>query len=590
MPYRKIGTDDWKIGFTHEKIGVKEGVTVLPITHTPITVVKIILDYCENVFGSAPCEAEGTPCYNTFPTCRDRLNFGRVTKEYLFSSADTPLPFSGPRPYVLEVNYIPTEIKDNFTISGRVNITFTDEPDGDRGIDPYISERAQSAEGTFWKKLITRNKNYKGRLVEVYEGFLGWDFEEYQKKFVGRIENISINGAEVTIEVADLLRTLADVEVPQRIDCRLVIDITPTITKITLTDVSQLDDSGYVRISDEIIGYGTKNEVTNQILDCERGAFDTVPAEHKAKDKVGKVRFYPAANPFDILREMLTVDAELDAEFINTGEFEYWRDYPATDINFSGLITEPTKLSQLYFEIVDLLDCKSWIAEDWKISIRRNLPNHPQREYGTLTDALNIIDESAEVDLNESSRFTRVLLYWNKTTLGKVDDAVEYARLDMAVEADAESENGYGETIQKKFLCRWLKTGLAQEELIELYIRNFLARRIFRTRDAAGLLYCVVDIKDSAMHTGSWVRVTTNEFLKEDGQDYTNIAFQIIKREKEGEKIKLSLLKLLPRRLCFITPGDFPDYADASLSQREYGFICGADGKMSNGDEGYYIY
>lgn len=593
MAYRKIGTDDWKIGLTHEKIGEQISAPPLDqsISRTPVTIVKIYLDFCENQFGSSPCEATGTPCYNTFPTCRDRLNFSKTIKPYIFSSADTPLPFTGPRPYVLDVNYIPTEIKDNFTISGRVNITLSDEPDSDVGLDPYISERS-SIQGTFWKKLIARNKNYKGRLVEIYEGFLGWEFNFYEKKFVGKLENISINGMEVTIEAVDLLRFLADVEVPQKIECQLVTDITSEQTSaFTLTDVSQLADSGYVRINKEVVGYVSKNYETNQIIDIERGAFETeIPERHKEGDKVEKVRYYPSANPFDILREMLTVDAGLSEDFINIEEFEYWRDWPATDINFSGLITEPTKLSQLYFEIVDLLDAKSWIAEDWKITIRRNLPNQPAREYKTLSDDLNIIDKTAEADLNEASRYTRILLYWYKSPLGDIDDPREYARLDMAIEADAESVNGYNDIIEKKFFCRWLAPRLAQEEVLSRYIRNFLARRIFRTRDASPILHCAVEIKDSSLHTGDWLRVTTNEFLEKDGIDFTNIAFQIIKREKLVGKIKLSLLKLHPRRLFFITPNDCPAYEEASLAQKEYGFICDEEGKMPNGDEGYYIY
>ncbi len=766
------------------------------MTRTQITVVKMVLGFCALAFGEAPCTAAGVPCYNTYPTCKDRAHFDAIEKEYIFSSADAPLPFPGPRPYVLDVRYVPTEIKDNFTISGRVNITLADEPDGDVGIDPYLDERTGASAGTFWKKLIVRNKNYRGRLVEVYEGFAGLAFEEYEKKFVGRIEDIQVNGAEVTIRLTDLLRSLAEVEVPKKIDCRLVTDVAPELTQITVSDVSELTAPGYILIDEEIIGYAAINSETNVISGLERGAFETEAVEHKAGDKVGLVRYYAPARPRDILYEMLTVDAELDPRYIETdrpyiylpfdgttndnsgnnhhpsealeaGEVTYvagrvgqagvfdgatslwipaaklptkssafsvsfWVNFSRLDtadreflcllgkpgaeagevilliekesantifvgtsslgggsfvvpdpendrwyhlaftfdgdrvrayldgvevldeaavvdsvefdgtvmiggfagfiyffegmidelaffperclteaeiadiyamprplvfdisdvpeINFSAVITKPTKLSELYFEIVDLLDAKSWIAEDWRVAFRKNLPNHPAREYVTLTDAENIIDESTSVDLNEDSRYTRVLVYWDKSALGEIDEPPEYSRLDMAVDADAESADGYGDVREKTFFCRWIRPGIAQEEQLARYIRNFLARRLFRTRDAAPIIHCAVEMKDSGMHTGDWLRVTTDELVTANGTDYTQEAFQIVKREKLQGKITLSLIQVHPRKLAFVSPNSYPDWADASLSQREYGFVSRDDGMMTDEEEGYYIF
>ena len=560
-------------------------------TRTPVVVVRVVMDYCNCVFGQAPCEATGKYCYNTFPTCRDRLHYDKGERVYMFSSADTPLPFPGEniRPYVLGVDYIPTEIKDNFTVSGRVNITLADEMDTDIGVDPYLDERA-TVQGTFWKKFIARNRNYRGRMVEVYEGFLGDEWVDFEKRFVGTIENISINGAEIRLQVVDLLKTLAEVEVPKKIDCKLVTDISEDVENITLSAVDELEGSGYVLIGDELIQYVCADAVTNEIHGCTRGALGTVAATHRVKDKVGKVRYYAAANPFDILLEMLTVDAGLAEDFINIAEFGYWRDWPDKDIRFSGVIAEPTKLSELYYEIVDLLDAKSWIAENWQITIRKKLPNQPGREYLTVRDDLNILDESAEVDLNESSRYTRVLVYWDKNVLGKISDVKEYARLDIAIEVDAESVNGYGDTIEKQFFCRWIAPGLEQDEILFRYIRNFIARRLFRVRDAAPILNCAVEIKDSGMLTGDWALVTTNELAEVGGEDYRSIAFQIIKRERSNNKIALSLIKLHPRRLCFITPNGYPVFAEASLHQREYGFISQNNGMMDDDNEGYHIY
>ena len=80
--------------------------------------------------------------------------------------------------------------------------------------------------------------------------------------------------------------------------------------QITLTSVEGLGSgSGYIRIKDEIIGYATLNVTTKALQTLTRGAFGTVADEYKARDKVQAVRYYAAANPWDILLEMLRVDA-----------------------------------------------------------------------------------------------------------------------------------------------------------------------------------------------------------------------------------------------------------------------------------------
>lgn len=559
------------------------------ISRTPVTLVVMTLDFCGRTFGVSPCLATGTPCYNTFPTCKYKSAYLKTTKDYKFTSANAPLPFNGnERPYLKSVRYLPTEIKDNLTINARVSLEFDDEPDTDVGIDPYVSQRP-SVQGTFWKKLLTRNRNYKGREVKIYEGFLGLAEADFQQKWIGVIDNISIDDT-VRIETKDLLKKLSDIEVPPKLDIKLVADIDTTATEMTLTTVAGLDSpSGYIRMKDEIIYYTGVNTSTNQLTGLQRGYFSTVPDNHKTNDKIQKVRYYPPANPFNILKEMLSVDAGISSSYIDATAFDYWRDWPGGEVNFSAIISEPTKLDKLYFEIIDLIDCKSWIAEDLKITIRRNIPNEPDRPYFVITDEANIIHDSASVDLNEKSRLTRILLYWDKTVLGKIDEIKEYNRLDVAIDADAESVNEYNEVIEKKIFCRWLRSGYMQEELLSQFVKNTIIRQLFRQRNAQPLLTCDVELKDSDIKTGSYCRVTTDEVLNTDGTELNNEIFQTVKRNFKGNKINLILLKLPSERFCFIAPNTTPAYDSASDAEKEYGFITDNNG-LIDGKPGYYIW
>jgi len=559
------------------------------ISRTPVTLAVMTLDYCGRTFGVSPCTATGTPCYNTFPTCKLKTAYLKSSKDYKFTSASAPLPFrAGERPYLKNVKYLPTEIKDNLTINARITLVLHDEPDTDVGIDPYVAQRA-SVQGTFWKKMLARNLNYKGRMMRIYQGFIGLAEAAFQLKWLGTIDNITLSGSEVKIEVRDLLKQLSDIEVPPKLDIKLVTDITASQVEITLTTVAGLDSAGYVRIDNEIIYYTATNPVTNIISGCQRGFFSTVAAIHKAKAKVQKVRYYAPANPFDILQEMLLTDAAIPSAYVDTTAFTYWRNLGG-DVNFSAIISEPTKLDKLYYEIIDLIDCKSWVGEDLRITIRRNFPNLPGRSTITLTDAANIVHDSGAVDFNVKSRISRALIYWDKTALGAIDKVEEYNRLDIAIDATAESANDYNEIAEKKFFCRWMRTGYMQDEVLERFARVLVTRHVRRYRDAMPIIQFDVEMKDSEIKTGDFVSVTTDELLLPDGNPLSNALFQIVRRDVSDNIVTLKALRYPARRIGFFAPTGTPAYGSATEAQRARGFFTRADGTMTNNDIGYYFY
>jgi len=111
----------------------------IPPKCEPIRLVYLYLDYCGNVFGTSPCLATGTPCFNTWKTCKFLSAFDNVGKTYKYSEVDAALPFKGVRPYVKSVKLLPTEIKTNLTVNARVSVTMVDEMDQDVDTDPYLS-------------------------------------------------------------------------------------------------------------------------------------------------------------------------------------------------------------------------------------------------------------------------------------------------------------------------------------------------------------------------------------------------------------------------------------------------------------------
>jgi hypothetical protein len=441
--------------------------------------------------------------------------------------------------------------------------------------------------------------NYKGRAVRIYEGFIGLPEDGFRHVFNGVIDTIKRTDSGISIEVVDLLKAIDDIEVPPKLDIKLLNDITAADTTIGLyqpfsNQASGLDVSmGYIRIGDEIIAYTTFNSATNQLINCTRGYYGSTAAEAKANDKVQKCRYYNG-NPFDLLLEMLETDAEYTESDLDLAAFAYWRDFPATDINYEAMISEPTKLGGLAFEILEMIDCRMWEGENLKITIRRNVPNEPGLEYINLTDEANITNAAVNVDmlpsLNDEARYTRVTVYWNPSAIGKSDESATYGRIDISEDSDAESPNDANAIIEKKIYCRWITTKYMQEEIAMDYVRNQSARILFRNNTIQPLVDFEVEIKDLDIKTGSFALIATDAVLDQYGNVIDQL-FQIVKRDPVGpQSIRYSAMKFSQKRIAFIAPDGLPDYAAATEDQRQYWYFCDDNGFIGDKEASYHFY
>ncbi len=569
------------------------------LSRVPCSLAIITLDWCSLTYGVAPCTAtgaSGSECYNTFPTCQARLAFTRTTKDYKLTSHEAPLPFStGERPYIKKITYLPTEIKDTITVKGRVTMEMVDEPDTDIGIDPYVATRA-SVQGTFWKKMLARNPNFKSRPVKIYDGFIGMSEAEFLsdgKLFTGIIDNITLGKGTVKIESVDILKALDLVEIPKKLDIKLASDIDGTQTSITLvSDVITSMDSptGYIRVDDEIIYYAAIDTVTKIISGCVRAQFGTIADIHSQNTKVQVVKYYAEDNPFDLMLQVLD-DGGISTADIDMTAFTTEKAF-VNDLNILAVISEPTKASVLYYELVDLMGCKTWVSESLKITIARNLPNHPTRTYTDLTDNIDILDDSGLVDLNQKSLITRCLVYWDIDPIAPEDENSSYNRMTMALDVDAEGVNEYDQIAEKKIMSRWLSADIiASEEAINDGVNALVARQLWQFRDSQPIISLDLEIKNNALLTGQFVKISTDELQDMAGNDLSSVAFQVVRRERKENILSMKLLRLTTKKICYFAPADAPDYSVATeLEKEKYGYFAGDDGKMSDLTDGYVFF
>jgi hypothetical protein len=210
-----------------------------------IDYVEIDMDFCDNVYGVSPCTAaDSIKCYNTFFTCKDPANFAKIIKTYKFINHDIPAStrayYFPAKPTIKNVNDLPTEIKEADTVTRRLKIEIYDEPDNDVGVDPYWSQR-NKIQGTFWKKFLARNPNYRNRIIRYYEGYEGLDTADFQMRFIGKLENITIEKGYVVIEAVDLMKKLSETEYPLKTDISLAENMPMMFEAYTDDEMIQLN-------------------------------------------------------------------------------------------------------------------------------------------------------------------------------------------------------------------------------------------------------------------------------------------------------------------------------------------------------------
>ena len=173
----------------------------------PIWVLELTMDYCTLTNGVGLC-VDGSPCYYTFPTCKDQAHYSKTTKTYKFCEREGKW-LSGCLPYIKSISPSPAaiDIKSGKVKRGDLTIELWDDApmilaNEDRSVS--VTESA----GTFWRNWLARNSNYYRRSAKLYLAFPGLAEASWQLFFNGVIEDITTNSGITTISIKDTLKAL----------------------------------------------------------------------------------------------------------------------------------------------------------------------------------------------------------------------------------------------------------------------------------------------------------------------------------------------------------------------------------------------
>lgn len=576
----------------------------------PIQIIEIDQPLCSLEYGVSPCAAAlGTTgeikCFNTARTCQDLPNYSPETLTLRFAKSQSSLP---PDihiiPSVLSVSTSPTEVnvvgskksRSPLGVRAGLRVTFQDHPYADTLVDKYRDERSYIAteRGTFWTKWLARNPYYNNSIIRVRDGYVGQALEDMvTRTYI--IETVSPpdSRGRVTLEAKDVLK-LADNEraqAPAASPGELIVDVNDTTTadlRVTRAIASDYPAPGTVRINDEVLTYTGVTTISSteiRLTGITRSTDGTEADDHDSGDRVQLCLRYENVRPDALAYEWLTEYGYVPASFIPLADWQAEAEIWLLQFELSGLITEPTGVTDLLGEITEQALFYTWWDErDQEIKLKALRPAYTD-PVTTLNGDQNVIADSTSVIAKPKERYSQVWVFFGqRDPTEKLDKETNYRRARIRADLEAESDDQYGEQRIKKIYSRWLVTdGQAIQAAVRL---------LARFRDTPEYLTVQLDAKDRALWTADLADVTLDNIVDDTGLAVAK-RWQVLSAEESspGEVVEYTLQRFeygLNARFAYWMPSDAPDFADADEAELIIGaYWSDENGEMPNGTEGY---
>ncbi|OGP61180.1 MAG: hypothetical protein A2V67_19425 [Deltaproteobacteria bacterium RBG_13_61_14] len=279
------------------------------IVKSPLHLVKLHLDQCQNEYGQAPCTATGGKCYYTYGTCKDKANYSQGTAVYKFTTREAPLVL-GAAPYLKGFLDNPAEIRDEESTTRREKVTlkFHETKYHPIAVPEKTTSPVETA-GTFWRNLLARQRYYPGRKIEVYQGFEGLAEAEFQLIYKGRLTNWKNRPDQAELESKDLTSAL-DKEIPDEISSdNVLVQAYSNSSFMFVTDASEFPASGCVSLppedpdaegaEDEWVRYTARNLLNNTLTGCVSGSYGTPKSSHPAGTEPKVIEVFAKSNDWE---------------------------------------------------------------------------------------------------------------------------------------------------------------------------------------------------------------------------------------------------------------------------------------------------
>ena len=570
----------------------------LKVGRRPITVVELDLDVCQNVYGTAPCAAAvgvtgSQKCFNAFASCQDTTNYNKGTKTYTFCSENAFLPIGqNIFPCMTDIDIAPTQLDPKgFSVSASVNVTLKDFPHHDRGIDPYVTTRSYSPQGTFFGKLRARNPYLVNRVMRVKEGYVADDRTIYTRSLTYFIDHLEGPDADGTVKIVgkDILR-FADTEkstAPVQSSGSLSADMTAIGTTLTLKPSgigSGYPTSGTVRIGDELMTYTSKSSDT--LNGVTRATDGTAADVHATGDTVQLcVRYTAASVPF-ILNDLLTNYAGISSAYIPYADWLTEAGLWISTYTSTVVISEPTGVRDLIEEVILSFGVALWWDEiNAQIRFKVIVPAIVSGTIPALDETSNILKGTLEIEDNEKDRVSRVYLYYGLNSVIADVDKKNFSNVSVVVDGTGESVNAYNVPSTLEILSRWVDSDVVADEVCS----RFIARYKLTPRQ----ITLQLDAKDATVNTGDLIDVHSRLIQGADGSAALSRCIVLEASPKSvGTTYEYVALQISQNAAtaAVIASDAQADWTSASAAEKgKYMFISNDAGLMSDFTQGPHI-
>jgi hypothetical protein len=571
----------------------------------PVQVVEILQPLCANTFGTLPCTATGTKCFNTRASCTDSAgaatNFALGTPLSLFFASGkvaekgivgAPYIF----PALLSVSTTPTRINlasassDAQGLGNRAvcSITLADFAHTDRRVDPYVDTRGYApltqANGSFWSRWLVRNRYRQNVVIKVYEGYEGEALASMRVRqyFLQEIQP-DFGSGRVTIQGKDILTKLEErkAQAPALSPGALATNITAVALSFDVLGavVGDYPAPGTVRIGSELMTYSAVTAITNGVTltITTRGTDNTVAATHSARDGVQRCLRYTAASLMSILTDLLQVYGGIPVGYLDTAQWATELPVYLNLYSLTALITEPTAVTELVSEIQEQALFYIWWDER-AAKVRVKAIRGIDSETPVLTQERHILQGSFSVTEKPRERTSQVWIYYNKADYTKsLSDVRSYAGQFVVANLETETDELYGEASIRKVLARWIPS--------DALAANTAGKIITRYVDVPSECTFRLDAKDRGYWVGDTVTIShsmdVDQFGSRRFRNWTIIAAEEV---IPGEVVEyVAEDTTLYGKVNFVMATGAASYPGAALAPFKNCYIGNASGKLSDG-------
>lgn len=546
-----------------------------------------------------------TACFNTRCTCQDTANYNPAAYTYRFGEPTVRLPKT--------LHYFPcVSASPEFTSTkitpgkgigqrGAISINLIDFFYHDRLTDPYVANRTYDPEtqGTFFSKLLARNKHYTNRTMRVYSGFMSDTFSyDYFDERIYLLDQISGPDSRGMVKITgkDILKLADDdtAKTPTASEGKLSAAITDSQNTLTLSPASIGADygtSGTVRIGDELLTYTGRSSDT--LTGLTRGVYGSTAASHSADDTVQLCTVFND-NVVDIVYYILNTVAGISASYLpynddptNPDEWDLEKSNWLSSQTLFNVIREPKGAKELLDQVAETCMINVWWDEiAQKIKLKAISPPLGNRSVPLLTDESHIIGDSLIIEELQDDRRSQVWVSYLKRNYAEGDEPENFLRTYIAADLTREGAHLYGKEKIHKIESEWIySTGDSQAI-------QMAGRQLSRYVDPPKKITFRTDIKDASIRVGDLIDISSDQITDEYGARVTT-RFEILERREvtQGQTLEFICLESnFGNRYGFIANNGLSDYsAESEANKSSFCFICNADGYFDDGTEGYKI-